>query len=86
MQFTLVELWQHMGWFARGIVLALGLMSIMSMLVMFERWFVFSRSRRDSLRDHGADHGRRSSAKVDTGAGALTGDGLSGQLQPRAMG
>jgi biopolymer transport protein TolQ len=49
MQFTLVELWHHMGLFARAIVFALCAMSMTSLLIMFERWFVFARSRRNSI-------------------------------------
>ena len=37
MQFTLVELWGHMGFFARGIVVVLFIMSLMSLVVAAER-------------------------------------------------
>ncbi|HZH04776.1 MAG TPA: MotA/TolQ/ExbB proton channel family protein [Myxococcaceae bacterium] len=47
-QFTLTELWHHMGLFARLIVFALGLMSMASLVVMAERVIVFRRSRRKS--------------------------------------
>lgn len=48
MQFTLTELWGHMGLFARGIVIVLGLMSIASLVVMAERLVVFRKSSGDS--------------------------------------
>ncbi|HMJ11979.1 MAG TPA: MotA/TolQ/ExbB proton channel family protein [Polyangiaceae bacterium] len=48
MQFTLTDLWAHMGWFARGIVLVLILMSIASVLVTCERIVVFVRAERAS--------------------------------------
>ena len=49
MQFTFVELWQHMGGVAKAILLVLVVMSLASLLVMFERWFSFGRARRDSI-------------------------------------
>jgi biopolymer transport protein TolQ len=50
MQFTLADLWAHMGLFARLIVAVLAVMSIASLLVAAERVMVYSRSRRDSRR------------------------------------
>jgi biopolymer transport protein ExbB/biopolymer transport protein TolQ len=48
MQFTLGDLWHHMGLFARLIVFVLGFMSIASLVVAAERVIVFSKSRGDS--------------------------------------
>ena len=48
MQFTLSELWAHMGLFARMIVGVLAVMSIASLVVIVERCLLFSRSRRES--------------------------------------
>lgn len=48
MQFTLVELWGHMGLFARLVVIVLGIMSVASLVVLAERLVVFRKSRRDS--------------------------------------
>jgi biopolymer transport protein TolQ len=48
MQFTLGEMWAHMGIFARGIVIVMGFMSVISLITMAERWVVFSRSRSES--------------------------------------
>jgi biopolymer transport protein ExbB/biopolymer transport protein TolQ len=50
MQFTLSDLWSHMGLFARLIVFALGLMSMASMLVAVERLIALRKSRKDSFR------------------------------------
>ncbi len=47
-QFTLSELWGHMGLFARLVVYVLILMSFSSILVMAERLISFLRSNRDS--------------------------------------
>jgi biopolymer transport protein ExbB/biopolymer transport protein TolQ len=48
MQFTLTELWHHMGLFARLVVYVLGLMSLSSIIVMAERFVSFTKSNRDS--------------------------------------
>jgi biopolymer transport protein ExbB/biopolymer transport protein TolQ len=50
MQFTLSELWAHMGLFARLIVFALGLMSTASVLVAVERLIAFRKGRKDSFK------------------------------------
>jgi biopolymer transport protein ExbB/biopolymer transport protein TolQ len=50
MQFTLSDLWSHMGLFARMIVFALGLMSMASLLVAAERLIAFRKSRKESFR------------------------------------
>jgi biopolymer transport protein ExbB/biopolymer transport protein TolQ len=49
-QFTLTELWGHMGLFARLVVYVLGIMSISSVLVMAERLVSFARGKRESRR------------------------------------
>ena len=48
MEFTLGEMWGHMGVFARGIVIVMAFMSVISLITMAERWVVFSRSRSES--------------------------------------
>ncbi|MBI5542893.1 MAG: MotA/TolQ/ExbB proton channel family protein [Deltaproteobacteria bacterium] len=48
MQFSIVELWQHMGPFARGIVLLLLVMSFASMVIVVDRLLVFRRAHRRS--------------------------------------
>jgi biopolymer transport protein TolQ len=48
MQFTIQDLWAHMGLFARLVVIVLGIMSIASLVVMAERMVVFRKTRRDS--------------------------------------
>jgi len=39
MQMSLLELWGHMGWFARGIVFVLVIMSILSLGFAFAKWW-----------------------------------------------
>lgn len=48
MQFTLSELWAHMGLFARLIVGLMAIMSVASVLVAVERVMAFSKSRNES--------------------------------------
>jgi biopolymer transport protein ExbB/biopolymer transport protein TolQ len=48
MQFTIGELWGHMGLFARIVVIVMGIMSVASLLVLGERLFVYRRSNRES--------------------------------------
>lgn len=45
MQFTLIELWGHMGLFARLVVMVLAFMSVSSLVVFAERLFVSLKSR-----------------------------------------
>lgn len=48
MQFTLSELWAHMGLFARLIVGVMGIMSVASLLVATERLLTFRKARSSS--------------------------------------
>jgi len=50
MQFTLSELWTHMGLFARFIVAVMAVMSVGSLLVAGERLVFYSKARGESLR------------------------------------
>ncbi len=52
--FTFMEMWHHMGLFARLVVYVLGLMSLSSIFVMAERLVSFRRSSRESRRFAGA--------------------------------
>jgi biopolymer transport protein ExbB/biopolymer transport protein TolQ len=63
-QFTLTELWGHMGLFARLVVYVLAIMSASSILVMAERLVSFGKSKRES---------RRFAASL---AGAVEGQGI----------
>ena len=48
MDFSISELWQHMGFFARLIVGVMACMSVASLLVASERLFYYARQRRES--------------------------------------
>lgn len=43
------ELWHHMGFVARAVVILLGLMSVYSLWVIIERFVIFSKAKRHSL-------------------------------------
>jgi biopolymer transport protein ExbB/biopolymer transport protein TolQ len=49
MNMSLMELWGHMGWFARGIVFVLLGMSIYVLTIAFAKWVQLARSRRATL-------------------------------------
>ena len=50
MDFSLGHLWSQMGLFARLVVLVMGVMSVASLVVMFERLVVYFRSGSESVR------------------------------------
>jgi biopolymer transport protein ExbB/TolQ len=72
MQFTLSDLWAHMGLFARLIVGALAIMSSASVLVAFERLITFRKSRKQSLQFVEAISGPLSRGEIDAAAQAAT--------------
>lgn len=45
----LVELWGHMGWFAKWIVYTLAFMSLVSIAVAFQRWLDLMKSRKQTV-------------------------------------
>ncbi|GMU06568.1 MotA/TolQ/ExbB proton channel family protein [Corallococcus caeni] len=57
MNFTLADLWTHMGPVAQLIVILMGVMSMVSLLILAERTIVFRASRR---------HSRRYAAQLDS--------------------
>ena len=68
MQFTLVELWGHMGLFARGIVIVLFIMSILSLIVAAERLIVLRRSSGESRAFAGKMSSALANGDVDAAA------------------
>jgi biopolymer transport protein ExbB/biopolymer transport protein TolQ len=73
MQFTLTELWHHMGLFARLIVGALAIMSTASLLVASERFVVFRKSRKQSMQFAADISGPLSRGELDAAAAAAHG-------------
>ena len=80
-QFTLSELWGHMGLFARLVVYVLGLMSLASIMVMAERFVSFVRSGRDSRRFAATLAGALEKSGLDDAAKAqVASPGTAGHL------
>lgn len=50
MDVSLVELWNAAGWFARGIIIILGIMSVISLGVGAQKWWRFRKSMRETAR------------------------------------
>jgi len=73
MQFTLTDLWTHMGLFARLIVLTLGIMSIASLFVTGERLFAFRKAKKQSIEFAGRMAGLLQQGGIDAAAAAEAG-------------
>src|SRR5579859_5080312 len=73
MQFTLSDLWHHMGLFARLIVGVLAIMSSASLLIAIERLLFFGKSRRQSMRFAAEISGPLAKGEIDAAAGAAQG-------------
>jgi biopolymer transport protein ExbB len=48
MELSLLELWNHAGYFARGIIVVLSLMSLISLTVAGAKWWRFRKSMRET--------------------------------------
>ena len=48
MSVDLIHLWGTMGWFAKGVVIVLGFMSVWSLTVMIQKFFQFQRSQSET--------------------------------------
>ena len=73
MQFTLTELWHHMGLFARLVVLVLAVMSIASLFVTGERLFAFRKAKKASIEFAGRMAGLLQQGGIDAAAAAEAG-------------
>jgi biopolymer transport protein ExbB/TolQ len=78
MQFTLSELWHHMGLFARLVVGVLAIMSFASLLIAFERLIAFRKSRKQSMQFAAEISGPLSRGELD--AAAVAAQGAQGYL------
>jgi biopolymer transport protein TolQ len=75
-QFTLMELWAHMGLFARIVVYALALQSLASVVVMAERFISFVKSSRESRRFATQLAGAIERDGIDAAARTTHGEGI----------
>lgn len=48
--FTLMDIWNHSGWIARGVIITLLFMLLVSAFVAMERLLAFNRARKQSIR------------------------------------
>jgi biopolymer transport protein ExbB len=48
MNMSMMELWHSMGWFAKGIVFTLAIMSVWSLTVMFQKWWTIRRAQAET--------------------------------------
>lgn len=76
MQFSLSELWAHMGAFARGIVGVMGLMSIASVLVIVDRGMFFYKASQESRAFAGKMGAMLSKGEIAKAAGTKLGDDI----------
>jgi biopolymer transport protein ExbB/biopolymer transport protein TolQ len=47
---SLVEMWGQMGWFAKGIVIVMALMSIYSLTIVIQKWWGLSKAQKETIR------------------------------------
>ena len=50
MQMGLLDLWGHMGWFAKGIVIVMALMSVWSLTVMIQKWWNMRKAQKETIK------------------------------------
>jgi biopolymer transport protein ExbB len=50
MQMGLLDLWGHMGWFAKGIVIIMALMSVWSLTVMVQKWWNLRKAQKETIK------------------------------------
>ncbi|HVE78325.1 MAG TPA: MotA/TolQ/ExbB proton channel family protein [Gemmatimonadaceae bacterium] len=47
---SLIEMWHQMGWFAKGIVFVMAIMSIWSLTVVFQKWWNLRKATAETVR------------------------------------
>ena len=50
MQMGLLDLWGHMGWFAKGIVITMALMSVWSLTVTVQKWWNLRKAQKETIK------------------------------------
>ena len=50
MQMGLMDLWGHMGWFAKGIVITMALMSVWSLTVTIQKWWSLRKAQKETIK------------------------------------
>ena len=50
MQMGLLDLWGHMGWFAKSIVIIMALMSVYSLTIMVQKWWNLRKAQKETVK------------------------------------
>jgi biopolymer transport protein ExbB/TolQ len=50
MQMGLLDLWGHMGWFAKSIVIVMALMSVYSLTIMVQKWWNLRKAQKETIK------------------------------------
>ena len=50
MQMGLLDLWGHMGWFAKSIVIIMALMSVYSLTIMVQKWWNLRKAQKETIK------------------------------------
>jgi biopolymer transport protein ExbB len=50
MQMSLLELWNQMGWFAKGIVFVMVIMSVYSLTIMVQKWWTLRKAQKETIK------------------------------------
>jgi biopolymer transport protein ExbB len=50
MQMSLLELWSQMGWFAKGIVFVMVIMSVYSLTIMVQKWWGLRKAQKETIK------------------------------------
>src|SRR6187401_1736648 len=50
MSLSLIELWHSMGWFAKGVVFVMAIMSIYSLTVMVSKWWNLRKAQKETIK------------------------------------
>jgi biopolymer transport protein ExbB len=50
MEMSLLELWNQMGWFAKGIVFVMVIMSVYSLTIMVQKWWGLRKAQKETIK------------------------------------
>ncbi len=50
MEMSLLELWNQMGWFAKGIVFVMVIMSVYSLTIMVQKWWSLRKAQKETIK------------------------------------
>jgi biopolymer transport protein ExbB/biopolymer transport protein TolQ len=50
MEMSLLELWNQMGWFAKGVVFVMVIMSVYSLTIMVQKWWSLRKAQKETIK------------------------------------